>query len=132
MALTWLSQKQPCTALSSTEAEYNALLSAARKAIWICELLLDTGLRGRKTVPVRCDNTSAILIAKNAELHTIGKQILLRHNFIREKVQLTLIELLHILTAVGLTKALTRRQLIENREKMGIGPLFEPENEDTS
>ncbi|CAG7825277.1 unnamed protein product, partial [Allacma fusca] len=37
--VSWTSQKQPCVALSSTEAEYIALASGAREAVWLRSLL---------------------------------------------------------------------------------------------
>ena len=40
-AVSWLSQKQATVALSTAEAEYVALGSAAQEAIWLQQLLLD-------------------------------------------------------------------------------------------
>ena len=39
--ISWLSKKQPVVALSTTEAEYNALCTAAQEPIWLRRLLTD-------------------------------------------------------------------------------------------
>ena len=45
-AVSWLSQKQATVALSTDEAEYVALGSAAQEAIWLQQLLLDLRAKG--------------------------------------------------------------------------------------
>ena len=40
-AVSWLSKKQAVVALSTSEAEYVALFSAAQEAIWLKRLLID-------------------------------------------------------------------------------------------
>lgn len=39
------------------------------------------------TIPIYCDNTSAIFISKNIVLHSRKKHIDIRHLFIRELVE---------------------------------------------
>jgi hypothetical protein len=41
--VTWCSKKQPTTALSSMEAEYMALASATREALWLRSMLTELG-----------------------------------------------------------------------------------------
>ena len=40
-AISWRSKKQACVTLSSEEAEYIALASAAQEAVWVRQLLTD-------------------------------------------------------------------------------------------
>ena len=40
-AVTWRSKKQSCVALSTAEAEYMALSSAAQEAVWLRQLTLN-------------------------------------------------------------------------------------------
>ena len=40
-AISWRSEKQACVALSTAEAEYIALASAAQEAVWVRQLLAD-------------------------------------------------------------------------------------------
>ena len=44
-AVSWRSKKQTCVALSTAEAEYMALASAAQEAIWLRQLMADLNSR---------------------------------------------------------------------------------------
>jgi hypothetical protein len=64
--ITWRSQKQPCIALSSTEAEYVALSSYAKEATWLQRLLRELKIlpvSSRIPTEIRCDNQSAIKLS---------------------------------------------------------------------
>ena len=52
-AVSWSSKKQSTTALSSTEAEYMALLQAAKEVIWIQQLLSDLGRNSEDKTSLR-------------------------------------------------------------------------------
>ena len=57
-------KKQNSVALSTVEVEYVVVGSCCTQLLWIKQQLLDFGMKfGR--VPILCDNTSAIYIAKN-------------------------------------------------------------------
>ena len=43
--MSWRSKKQTCVALSTVEAEYMALASAAQEAIWLRQLTADLNSR---------------------------------------------------------------------------------------
>ncbi|RCU36414.1 hypothetical protein DVA76_18100, partial [Acinetobacter baumannii] len=47
--------------------------------------LVDFGLKF-DSIPIRCDNTSAINLTKNPILHSRTKHIEIRHHFIRDHV----------------------------------------------
>ncbi len=68
-AISWRSKKQSCVALSTAEAEYIALASAAQESVWLQELL--TSLKETKIKPTTIyeDNQSAICLAKNPQYH---------------------------------------------------------------
>ena len=51
--VSWRSQKQASIALSSNEAEYMAASETAREAIWIRNLMLDLGILGSETPPMK-------------------------------------------------------------------------------
>ena len=67
--VSWKSRKQECVALSTAEAEYIALSSAAQETVWIRRLIseLGTELKGPKTLME--DNQAAIVMAKNPQYH---------------------------------------------------------------
>ena len=83
-AITWLSQKQKCVALSTTEAEIIAANEAAKDVIWLRKLYHD--LIEYSDIPVlKCDNTGAVKLTKNPEFHKRTKHIDTRYFWIREK-----------------------------------------------
>jgi hypothetical protein len=49
-------------------------------------------------VPLQCDNTSAISIAKNPVLHSKTKHIEVRYHFLRDNVEKEKIALIHVPT----------------------------------
>jgi len=62
--VSWATKKQHSTAMSTVEAKYVAAASRCAQLSWIRQQLkdfsVDTGC-----IPIFCDNTSAINIAKN-------------------------------------------------------------------
>lgn len=62
--ISWTSKRQTCVASSTCHAEYMALGTACRDAIWLRNLIED--LTGQGTVVgMNCDNTLAIHVAKD-------------------------------------------------------------------
>lgn len=84
--VSWHSKKQASVALSTAEAEYVAAGSCCAQIIWMKQQLSDFGI-DLKTVPIKCDNTSAINLTKNPVYHSRTKHIEIRHHFIRDHVQ---------------------------------------------
>ena len=80
-AVTWLSQKQKCVALSTTETDIIAANEAAKVAVWLKRLfdvLISTD------IPVlKCENMSSVKLAKNPEYHKSSKHV--RYFWIRER-----------------------------------------------
>ena len=74
---------------SVTEAEYIAASEAAKKAIWmkkfIIELLVDPEIEG--PVALYCDNTGAIIQAKESRSHQKSKHILKRFHLDRKIIE---------------------------------------------
>lgn len=107
-AITLSSRKQPIFALSTMESEYIAASDSTRDAVWLRRLL--DGLSTTQTEPteLRCDNESAILLAKNPECHKGSRHIEVRYHFIREEVQKGLIQLTHVNTRDQLADVLTK------------------------
>ena len=73
-------------ALSTTEAEYVAAASCCSQLLWMTATLKDFGLE-LDSVPLFCDNTSAICIAKNPVQHSRTKHIDIRYHFLRDHVE---------------------------------------------
>ena len=85
-AVTWKSKKQSCVALSTAEAEYMALSSAAQEAVWMRELISDLRNPPATSTEILEDNQSAISMAKNPQFHGRTKHINIKYHFIREQI----------------------------------------------
>lgn len=97
-AIAWSSKKQPITALSSTEAEYISVTSAACEAVWLRRLLQDMNEKQACPTTLMCDNKSAISIARNPILHGRTKHIDTRYHFIRDLIKDGTINIIHCST----------------------------------
>ena len=85
-AVTWKSKKQSCVALSTAEAEYMALSSAAQEAVWMRELISDLRNPPATSTEILEDNQSVISMAKNPQFHGKTKHINIKYHFIREQI----------------------------------------------
>jgi hypothetical protein len=106
--ISWSSQKQPIIALSSTEAEYIALASAARESIWLRRFLNEIGLEQSGPSEIRVDNQSAIKLAHNPEFHKRSKHIEVKYHFTRELVEKKEINVKYVPTTEQLADILTK------------------------
>ena len=86
-AISWTSKKQACVALSTAEAEYIALASAAQEAVWVRQLLTDLRSDPEEATRIYEDNQAAICLAKNPQFYGRTKHIRIKYHFIREQVE---------------------------------------------
>ncbi|XP_075096479.1 secreted RxLR effector protein 161-like [Nicotiana tabacum] len=86
----WGTRKQNSVALSTAEAEYVAAASCCAQLLWIKQQLEDFGVLA-ESVPLLCDNTSALNMAKNPVQHKRTKHIDVGHYFLRDNVEKRLI-----------------------------------------
>nr|GEX43324.1 retrovirus-related Pol polyprotein from transposon TNT 1-94 [Tanacetum cinerariifolium] len=128
--VSWMSKKQNCTTMSSTEAEYMALSTSCAQVMWMRTQLQDYGFNYNK-IPLYCDSQSAIAISCNPVQHSRTKHIHTRYHFIKEHVENRIIEFYFVRTKYQLadmfTKALPEdrfKYLVRRIVKMEI--LLEP------
>jgi hypothetical protein len=95
--VSWSSRKQSSLAQSTTEAEYVAAASCCSQLLWISYTLRDFGEECTH-IPLLCDSTSAISVAKNPVLHSRTKHIEVRYHFLRDNVEKGTIVLSHVPT----------------------------------
>ncbi|XP_070018027.1 secreted RxLR effector protein 161-like [Nicotiana sylvestris] len=116
--ISWGTRKQNSVALSTVEEEYVAAASCCAQLIWIKQQLEDFGVF-TKCVPLLCDNTSALNMAKNLVQHNRTKHIDVRHHFLRDNVEKGLIcmEFCSIEDQIAdiFTKALSREHFERNK-----------------
>lgn len=125
-AVSWISKKQPVVALSTTEAEYIALTSAAQEAIWMKEFHKDLGVE-QKTITIYEDNKSTISLSENPVQHQRTKHIDIKFHFIREAIKNQDVNVQYCqtdkMTADVLTKGLPKEKFERFRDMLGVKRL---------
>ncbi|XP_070009899.1 secreted RxLR effector protein 161-like [Nicotiana sylvestris] len=121
--ISWGTKKQNSVALSTAEAECVAAASCCAQILWIKQQLEEFGVL-TEIVPLLCDNTNALYMAKNLVQHKRTKHIDVRHHFLRDNVEKGLIGIKFCSTedqiADIFTKALSREHFERNRVKLGV------------
>lgn len=107
-AFSWTSAKQSVVAMSSTEAEYVALSTAAKEAVYLRRLLLEIGWSLDGPITICGDNISSHHIAKNPVHHKRTKHIDIKYHFVREKVECNEIILEYVPTDKNVADVLTK------------------------
>ncbi|SCZ95360.1 BZ3500_MvSof-1268-A1-R1_Chr11-2g03459 [Microbotryum saponariae] len=107
-AISWIAKRQTLVTLSSTEAEYVAMLYAARDGIWLRRLLADLGFKQTAPTRLRGDNQSAITLAKHPAFHARTKHIGIHFHFIRDHIAEGTIEMVWVPTGTMAADVLTK------------------------
>jgi hypothetical protein len=117
--VSWAAKHQKVVAQSSNEAEYIALSEACKEASWLKQLFNHSFKIKLGALPMYCDNTGAIALAKNPTLHKKSKHFEVRHHAVRELVSTRVVSINHIRSEKNptdiLTKALTEAKFREQR-----------------
>jgi hypothetical protein len=121
--IIWLSKRQTCIALSSTESEYIALALGGKEAVWVNRIYSELG-EEQLPICISTDSQSAIKLAKNPEYHDKTKHIDIRHHYIRRLVETGCVVLDHVSDpkqpADLLTKSVARETFLSKRHIMGM------------
>nr|GEW09369.1 hypothetical protein [Tanacetum cinerariifolium] len=80
--VSWSSKKQKSTAISTTEAEYIAMSGCCAHILWMRSQLTDYDF-AFNTIPMYCDNRSAIALCCNNVQHSRSKHIDIRHHLFK-------------------------------------------------
>ena len=127
-SVSWKSKKQSCVALSTAEAEYMSLTSAAQEAIWLNRLLAELHRKDTsRPAIVYEDNQSAISMTRNPQFHGRSKHIAIKYHFIRDETKKGTIDVRYCrssdMIADILTKGLYAEQFMKLREMAGVKEL---------
>lgn len=133
-SVSWRSKKQSCVALSTAEAEYMSLASAAQEAIWLSRLITELHRSDTpKPAIVYEDNQSAICMTKNPQFHGRSKHIAIKYHFIRDETKQGTIDVRYCrsndMIADMLTKGLCAEQFMKLREMTGVMELQSNQSE---
>lgn len=121
--ISWKSQKQSVTALSTTEAELIAACEGAKEIIWLTRMLNELSHLTEKPV-LQIDNQSTLRLIGNPEFHNRTKHIKVRFYYVREKVEDGEMDINHVTSddqlADIMTKPFARARFERLREMIGV------------
>lgn len=122
--VSWRSKRQPVVALSTTEAEYIAAVSAGQEGMSLRTLLKELGYTQSHPTPLLLDNQSAIRVARNPEHQSRIKHMDIRYHWFRNVVQDKIFAVDYIETqnmaADILTKPLTKQAHERGLKLLGL------------
>ncbi|KAJ9551570.1 hypothetical protein OSB04_015615 [Centaurea solstitialis] len=122
--LSWSSKRQPTLSRSSAEAEYRAVANAVAETSWLRNLLLELHCPIRRATLVYCDNVSAVYLSSNPVQHQRTKHVEMDIHFVREKVALGQVRVLHVPStsqyADIFTKGLPSSLFLEFRSSLNV------------
>ncbi|KAK9063378.1 hypothetical protein SSX86_017248 [Deinandra increscens subsp. villosa] len=124
--ISWSSKRQSTVSRSSAEAEYRGVANAVAEVSWVRNLLLELHVPLRTVVVVYCDNVSAVYLSGNPVQHQRTKHVEIDIHFVREKVRVGDIRVLHVPSefqyADIFTKGLPRPLFTSFRDSLRVRP----------
>ena len=94
--VSWSSKRQETASRSSSEAEYKGVANAVAETCWIRNLLLELKCPITSATLVYCDNVSAVYLSNNPVKHQRTKHVEIDIHFVREKVAMGQVRVLHV------------------------------------
>ncbi|KAJ0583006.1 putative RNA-directed DNA polymerase [Helianthus annuus] len=124
--ISWSAKRQPTVSRSSAEAEYRGVANAVAETTWIRNLLFELHTPLTRASVVFCDNVSAVYLSNNPVQHQRTKHIEIDIHFVREKVRLGHIKVLHVPSSMQyadiFTKGLSRELFQSFRSSLSVCP----------
>lgn len=94
--ISWSSKRQPTVSRFSAEAEYRGVANAVADTCWIRNLLLELHHPITRATLIFCDNVSSIYLCSNPVKHQRTKHVELDIHFVRDKVALGEVKVMHV------------------------------------
>jgi hypothetical protein len=101
--VSWSAKRQIVVSRSSAEAEYHAVANGVAKATWLHQLLLELQSPPSRYTLVYCDNISVVYLSNNPVQHQCTKHVEIDLHFVREKVTIGQVRVLHVPTTSQFT-----------------------------
>ena len=124
--ISWSSKRKPVVSRSSVEAECQGVANAVSETTWLRKLLLEMDIPIPKATIVYYDNISAIYLSSNPVQHQCTKHVEIDIHFVREKVALGQVKVLHVPSARQLadifTKGLPSSLFLDFRYSLSVLP----------
>jgi len=122
--VSWSSKRQHTVSRSSAEAEYRAVANGVAEASWLRQLLMELRHPPHRATLVYCDNISAVYLSTNPVQHQRTKHVEIDLHFVRERVALGQVRVLHVPTtsqyADVFTKGLPTSVFQEFRSSLNV------------
>jgi hypothetical protein len=96
--VSWSSKRQAVVSRSSAEAEYPGVANASAECCWLRNLLHELHVVVNKASIIFCDNISAVYLSDNPVHHKRTKHVELDIHFVRERIALGQLRVLHVPT----------------------------------
>jgi histone deacetylase 1/2 len=106
--VSWSSKRQTTVLRSSAETEYRGVANAVAVCSWMRSLLGEFGCALPSATIVLCDNVSTIYMSRNPVHHKRTKHIEFDIHFVREKVAVGEVRVLHVPSARQLADVFTK------------------------
>ena len=122
--VSWISKKQTSISLSTTEAEYIAIVECCTQVEWMKQTLQDINVVFKEPTIIYCDNTSAINLSNNRIQHSKSKHIPIKYHYLRDQLANKNIKIEYIPTQEQVADIFTKplcRDGVENiTKKLGV------------
>ena len=122
--ISWSSKRQHTVSRSSAEAEYRGVANAVAETCWIRQLLSELRRPLTRATLVYCDNISAVYLSTNPVHHQRTKHVEIDLHFVRERVALGAVRVLHVPTSLQyadiFTKGLPTAVFINFRSSLNV------------
>ena len=106
--VSWSSKRQDMVSRSSSEAEYKGVANAVAETCYIRNLLLKLKVPITAATLVYGDNVSAVYLSKNPVKHQRTKHVEIDIYFVREKVAMGQVRVLHVPSSYQYADILTK------------------------
>jgi hypothetical protein len=96
--ISWSVKRQTVVSRSSAEAKYRAIANSVTEATWLRQLLHELQTPPSRCTFVYCDNISTMYLYTNPVQHQRTKHVEIDLHFVREKVAIGQVHILHVPT----------------------------------
>jgi hypothetical protein len=94
--VSWYANRHTVVSRSSAKAEYHAVANGVAEATWLRQLLLELQSPPSRYMLVYCDNISAVYLSNNPVQHQRTNHVEIDLHFVREKVTIGQVRVLHV------------------------------------
>ncbi|UYV68918.1 hypothetical protein LAZ67_6001665 [Cordylochernes scorpioides] len=106
--ISWMTGKQGCVSLSSTEAELISAAEASKELLWLLDLLKDLELEQKAPIYFHQDNQSCLKICSSEKVSSRTKHIATKIHHLKDLQKKTVIKLIYCPTGDTMADILTK------------------------